>query len=262
MIIITTTNQKGGVAKTTTAVTLAAGLAARGYRTGLGDLDSQGHVSRALNLPKQDGLRHWYYDDQPFEQVIQSVRENLLVLPGDKGTTRVIGRIRDESYGEERFAQRLRQDAENAGFDVFLLDLGPSISNLQIAALIAADYAIIPTRLRMMDLDGVQEVLRSMQEIARHGHALQGWYILPTFFDRTTNETVLRLKELVNTFGAHVWPPILKDVKVSEAPGRGKTLWEYAPRCNALLGYVNGSGKRVGGYLDTLERVVQLIEGV
>jgi len=261
-ITIAITNQKGGVAKTTTAVTIGDGLARRGYSTLLVDLDSQGHVSRALNLPKRDDVRRWHYDDQPMTAVIQEVRQNLWILSGDKGTLRVIGRIRDESYGEERFAEHLHRDAAAAGFAVTLLDLGPSISNLQVAALIAADYAILPTRLRMMDLDGVQEVLRTIQEIARHGHTLKGWYILPTFFDRTTNETVLRLKELVGAFGPRVWPPIPKDVKVSEAPGRGKTLWEHAPRCNALLGYVNGGGKRLGGYADTLERVDQLIEGV
>ncbi|NUM46655.1 MAG: ParA family protein [Anaerolineales bacterium] len=259
--ILAIANQKGGVGKTTTGVTLAAGLALRGYKTLLVDLDSQGHVSRALNLAKQDMLRRWFYDEEPLLKVIAPVRENFWVLQGDKGTDRVTGRIREESYGEELFAEMLRTQTQQASFDVVLLDLAPSISNLQIAALIAAHYALIPTRLRMMDIDGVQEILRSIQQLTRHGHQLLGWYILPTFFDRTTNETVMRLKELAGAFGNRVWPPILHDVKVSEAPGRGKTLWEYAPKCNALLGYVNGGGLRVGGYADTLERVSALLEG-
>lgn len=260
--IIAIANQKGGVGKTTTAVTLAHGAAQQGYKTLLVDLDSQGHVSRALNIAKKDMLRRWFYDEEPLEAVIQQTRENLWVLPGDKGTDRVIGRIREESYGEELFAETLRTQSARAGFEVILLDLAPSISNLQVAALIAAHYAIIPTRLRMMDMDGVQEILRSIQQIARHGHQLGGWFILPTFYDRTTNETMSRLKEIAETFGQRVWPPIMQDVRLSEAPGRGKTIWEHDPNCNAVLGYVNGGGKRVGGYADTLARVISLIEGV
>ena len=260
--IVCIANQKGGVGKTTTAVTLAHGLAQRGYKSLLADLDSQGHISRALNTPKRDMLRRWFYDEEPLSQVIAQVRENFWILQGDKGTDRVLGRIREESYGEELFAETLREQSQKAGFDVVLLDLAPSISNLQVAALISAHYALIPTRLRMMDMDGVQEILKSIQQIARHGHYLSSWFILPTFFDRTTNETILRLKELVNAFGNRVWPPIMHDVRVSESPGRGKTIWEYAPNCNAVLGYVNGGGHRVGGYADTLERLILLIEGL
>ena len=259
--IIAIANQKGGVGKTTTAVTLAHGLAQKGYKTLLADLDSQGHVSRALNIQKRDMLRRWFYDEEPLVNVVYQVRENFWTLQGDKGTDRVIGRIREESYGEELFAESLREQSAKAGFDVVLLDLAPSISNLQVAALIAAHYALIPTRLRMMDMDGVQEILKSIQQIARHGHPISGWFVLPTFYDRTTNETVLRLKEMATAFGNRVWPPISHDVKVSEAPGRGKTVWEYAPNCNAVLGYINGGGRRIGGYADTLDRLISLIEG-
>ncbi len=70
MIVFSILNQKGGVGKTTTAVTLGSGLARKGYRVLLVDLDLQGHISRMLAQPKQPGVRHWYYDEEPLEKVI------------------------------------------------------------------------------------------------------------------------------------------------------------------------------------------------
>jgi chromosome partitioning protein len=257
---ITILNQKGGVAKTTSAVTIGSGLALKGYKTLLVDLDPQGHISRMLNHPKHPGVRRWYYDDTPLTDCLVQARENLWLLPGDKSTDKVMGRIRDESYGEEVFANTLKEKA--ADFEVIVIDLAPSLNNLQVAAILAADFVLIPTRLRITDLDGVQEVLNSIAQIAQHGHKPRGCYILPTFFDRNANETIRLLKETAGRFPSMVWPPIVQDVRVGEAPARGKTLWEYAPDTNAALGYVNGGGKRVGGYADTLERIIRLIENL
>jgi len=77
-----------------------------------------------------------------------------------------------------------------------------------------------------------------------------------------TRETHRRLEELVNVFGKHVLPPIPQDVKIAEAPGRGMTIWEYAPQCAAVQGYVNGNGKTVGGYEVILDELIALMEGV
>lgn len=257
--IFSMANQKGGVAKTTSAVTLSSGMALRGYKTLLVDLDPQGHVNRMFNLPKQPGVRRWYYDEQPLASCVVQARDHLWLLPGDKSTDKVMGKIRDESYGEESFAAALKDQA--AGYDLVMIDLAPSLNNLQVAALIAADYVMIPSRLRITDLDGVQEVMNSLTQVARHGHRPKGVFILPTFFDRNANETIRLLKDTAERFPSMVWPPIVQDVRVGEAPARGKTLWEFAPDTNAVMGYVNGGGKRVGGYADILERMIGLVEG-
>lgn len=262
MVVLAILNQKGGVGKTTTAITLGSGLARKGYRVLLVDLDLQGHISRMLAQPKQPGVRRWYYDEEPLNKAIVKARDNLWTLPGDKSTDKAMARVRDESYGEEQFACQLKEHAAMLGFDVVVIDLAPSLNNLQVAALIAADYAIIPTRLRFTDMDGVQEALKTLQQIGRHGHQLSGYFILPTLFDRNANETIERLKELVASQGPRVWPPIVQDVRVGEAPGRGLTIWEHAPACHAVLGYINSGGNRVGGYADTLQRVLTLLEGV
>ena len=258
--IVAIANQKGGVGKTTTAVTLGAGLALASYRTLIIDLDPQGHVAHMLNLPKAGGLRQWFYDGQSLESQLLEVRERLFILRGDKSTDRVKGKIRDESYGEEQFARALVEETQK--FDVVILDMAPSLDVLHVAGLLAADYVLVPTKLRFTDLDGVSEVIRSIQEVSRHGHPIKQYVFLPTFYDRTTKETSLRLRELYGAFQTQVWPPIMQDVKAAEAPGHGQTLWEFAPGCSALIGYIDVNGKRVGGYNDTLERLINLVIGL
>ncbi len=262
MIIFSFINQKGGVGKTTSVVTLGSGFALRGYMTLLVDCDPQGHVATQLGLNKSPGLRRWYYDEEPLTQVMVQARENLFVIPGDKTTDRVLGRMREEQWGAAEFAERLRQESAETRADVVLLDLAPSLNHLQIAAMLASDYVIIPTRLRYTDLDGVSEITHSITETARRSRMPGRYYLLPTFFDRVTKETHQRLIELVNAFGKQVLPPIPQDVKLAEAPGRGMTIWEYAPQCTAVQGYVNGNGKTVGGYAAILDALIGFLEGV
>ena len=256
-------NQKGGVAKTTSTLSIGHGLALQGYKTLIVDLDPQGHIAKMLNLPKAPGVRRWYYDEEPIAACVIEARPNLDILPADKTIERVQGKIRDDAaYGRNgplEFARALRR--ETANYAVVLIDLAPSLNPLQVAALLAANYAIIPTRLRITDMDGVTEVLKTITELNRQGSPLS-YFILPTFYDRSTTETANRFKEMITQFGKKLWPPVVQDTRISEAPGHGQTVWEYAPDCNGLLGYVNGGGKRVGGYAYAVNQVINLIEGV
>jgi chromosome partitioning protein len=251
-------NQKGGVGKTTTTVTLGSGLASLGYRVVIVDMDPQGHDAYMLDLPKAGGLSRWFYDGEALKTQAIQAKENLFILRGNKTTEKVKGRIKDESYGEEKFAKALREETNS--FDVVLMDTAPSMDPLHVAGLLAADFALIPTKLRLMDLDGVSEIKHSIDEVALHGHAID-YAILPTFYERKPNEPMLQLRELIRVFPNRVWPPIMQDIKVGEAPKHGLTLWDYAPKCNAVIGYPDENGKRVGGYQDTLERVINLISG-
>ncbi len=259
MVIFSFINQKGGVGKTTSAVTLGSGFALAGRKALIVDCDPQGHVSTQLQISKNPGLRRWYYDEELLNKVVNPARENLLVLSGDKTTDRVLGKLREEQWGLAAFAERLRQEGEAMGIEVTLLDLAPSLNHLQVAAMLASDYVIIPTRLRFTDLDGVNEIAKSIGETSRRTRMPRRYFLLPTFYDRVTRETGERLGELVQVFGQQVWPPIPQDIKAAEAPGRGKTIWEYAPQSPALRGYSNGS-RQVGGYADILERMLNLLE--
>ena len=143
-------------------------------------------------------------------------------------------------------------------YDVILIDTAPSLDVLHVAALVTADWVLIPTKLDAMAVDGVNEILKSYAEVMQHGGHIKGYTILPTFFERVTRETVLQLRELVNAFGSRVWPPIPADTKAREAVACGQTLWEYAPNTPAIMGAMDGN-KYIGGYAQDLERLLEVI---
>jgi len=252
MTILTIANQKGGVGKTTTAVTVAHGLAIAGQHVLLVDLDPQGQVAFSLGRPKEPGFYHLIVDEEPIEKVAVPTRENLEIIPGDKRTEKAKRTVVISNFPTESIARALRQ----ADYDVVILDLPPSLGVLHVSALMASDWVLIPTRLDAMAVDGVNEVLRSMAEVVERGRQ-PGYSILPTFFDRTTRETVVQLQALVETFKEHVWPPIPQDTKAREATANGKTLWEYCPHSPVVIGF---GEKKTGGYVSTMSRLMEVLD--
>ena len=248
-------NQKGGVGKTTTAITLAHKMAMEGARVLLVDLDPQGHVAVGLGLEKSPGLYRLIGLEEPLEKVVVSARPNLDILPSDKNTEKVKRLITLADFRETILADILT----NSTYDVVFIDMAPSLDVLHLNGLLASDWVIVPTRLDALAIDGVKEILLTIGEISQRSHSFQGYSILPTFFDRTTRETYLQLEELTKVFGKRIWPPIPQDTRVREAPAYGKTLWEYAPKCTALLGIKNGT-QRVGGYNQTMLRLKEVLD--
>jgi len=256
MKVISFANQKGGVGKTTTAVTLAAGLAADEYRTLLIDLDPQGHVAFSFGLEKTPGFYHWICEGKPLKDVVVPVRPNLDIIPSDKRTEQVKRHITLNDFRENILIDLLN----NSGYDVVMMDMAPSLDVLHVNGLVASDWVIIPTRLDAMAIDGVREIILTMGEVARRGYPFQGYSILPTFFDRTTRETLVQFKEIVRTFGNRVWPPVPQDTRTREASAYSKTLWEYTPNSSVMIGYSNGRA-RLGGYRQIMKRVIEVING-
>ncbi len=256
MIIFAFANQKGGVGKTTSAVTLADGLARLKQRTLLVDLDPQGHLALSFGLEKAPGLYHWMVLGEPLDSVKVELRPHLDLIPGDKQTEKVKRQITLSDFRETILADLLHETQ----YDAVLLDLAPSMDVLHLNGLIAADWVVIPTRPDALAVDGVKEILTTMAEIGRTGHRYRGYSILPTFFDRTTRETFLQFQDLARTFGEHVWPPIPQDTRVRETAAYGKTLWDYAPHSTSIEGYSEGS-RRLGGYRQVLGRMLEVLNG-
>ncbi|KAF0106931.1 MAG: Cobyrinic acid ac-diamide synthase [Chloroflexi bacterium] len=256
MKIFAFANQKGGVGKTTTAVTLADGLARLKIRTLLVDLDPQGHLALSFGLEKSPGLYRLVCLDEPLSEVKVAVRPYLDLVTGDKQTEKVKRQITLSDFRETILTDLLR----DASYDAVLLDMAPSLDVLHINGLIAADWVVIPTRLDALAVDGVKEILTTMAEITRTGHSYQGYSILPTFFDRTTRETLIQFQDLARTFSDHVWPPIPQDTRVRETAAYGKTMWDYSPNSSAMEGYLEGRQK-LGGYRQVLGRMMEVING-
>ena len=256
MKIIALANQKGGVAKTTTAVTLAHGLALAGLRTLLVDLDPQGHVAFSLGLDKSPGLYRLVCLEEPLPRIVRNARPNLDILASDKQTEKVKRMITLSDFREGILDDVLRSST----YQAILLDMAPSLDVLHINGLVASDCVIIPTRLDALAVDGVKEILMTMGEVAQRGHPFQGYCVLPTFFDRTTRETLSQFKEITAIFGARVWPPVPQDTRVREASAYGKTLWEYSPDSPVMQGYHEGK-LHLGGYRQIMEQLLEVVNG-
>jgi chromosome partitioning protein len=250
-------NQKGGVGKTTTAVTLAHGLALRGYYTLLVDLDAQGNAADCLGIEPGDDLYQTLFPGlrKPFSQVVTPTgRPNLDLLRSDRTTTAL--KIAISSIDLREYV--LEELFTGLDYDVILMDCAPSIDILHTAAIVAADYLLVPARMDQLAVKGVRDVLATLQNLARITTCTLG-AIIPSFYDRQTNESLLQLKHLVNVFGEMVWPPVPQDVLCRECTRYGKTIWEYAPNARALLGYEDRGGKRNGGYRQIVDRLEEVI---
>ncbi|KPL78688.1 hypothetical protein ADN00_05410 [Ornatilinea apprima] len=253
MNIIAFANQKGGVGKTTTAVTLADGLARLGHKTLLVDLDPQGHVAIALGMEKTPGLYRLICLDERLEKVVITARPNLDILGSDKRTEKVKRQITLSDFRESILLDTL----QTSSYEFILLDLAPSLDVLHINGLVASDWVIIPTRLDALAVDGVKEILLTMGEVAQRGYSFKGYAILPTFFDRTTRETLTQFQEITRAFGTNVWPPVPQDTRVRESAAFGKTLEEYSASSPAMVGFQDGQ-RLVGGYRQALHKLLEM----
>lgn len=243
-------NQKGGTAKTTTAVTMAHRLALDGLRVLIVDTDPQGHVAVALGKDKAPGIRALI--DRPHDLPLVMARPNLWMLPSDKSTEQAKYILTGMPFRE----QILRKALGGLDFDITVIDCAPSLDVLHLAAMIAANWMIIPTRLDFLAVDGVNEVLRTLVGIRQAGTSVPRVLgILPTFYDRQTSETIVQLRSLASAFQALVMPPIPTDTKLREAPAHGQTIWEYAPTSRSVVGMDMGNGHARGGYSEFMQRV-------
>ena len=264
MLVVAIVNQKGGVGKTTTAVTLGHGLALLGYRVLVVDLDSQGHVAEALGLEKTPGLYEFINSSHPRRALVKA-RSNLWIVPGDK-TTAVLKKEMVAMPLGGVFVLDDKLQEMGGSFDIAILDTAPSIDILQTNALLAADYLLVPTRLDHLALDGVNDVLKSLAQLKRGlGRRVEVrcrlLAVLPTFYDRQTRETRVLLDKLIERFGHLVWPPIPVDTKLREAPAYGRTIWEYAPGTRAVKGVQGRNGSFIGGYDEIRKRVKEVLDG-
>jgi chromosome partitioning protein len=254
--VISVANQKGGVGKTVTAVTLAHGLALSGCRVLLVDMDPQGHVALSFGLPKSPGLFDLIGEINELPSLVLQARENLDILPGDKHTESVKQMLANSPRLNAFFLESIRKSV----YDVVILDTAPSLDILHTCSLLASDWVIVPTRLDSLSLDGTLGLIQSLAGFSQRGHSFDGYCLLPTFFDRTTRETFLQFQALVDLFGARVWPPIPQDTRIREAPAYGRTLWEYAPNTVCMRG-LSEHQKWLGGYRQVLKKLEEILNG-
>ena len=203
-------NQKGGTAKTTTSVSIAAGLAERGYSTLLVDLDAQGSVGVSLGVHGQKTLYHVLVDGVPPEEAAIPVRGNLDVITSDQSVAAAeieLVNMRDRARVLTRRMAHLL--APTSPYDYIVMDCAPSLSLLNQNALTFAREVVVPVSCDYLSLVGVKQILRTLRhvnDVLLHPVEVLG--VLPTFYDVRNRISKEAVRALEDYFKDRVLPPI------------------------------------------------------
>ncbi len=219
---------KGGVGKTTTAVNLAAGLAQRGKNVLLIDMDTQGQVSKALGIKTQYGLAELVSGDCSLGDAIVEARGQLWLLAGGRELAGLKRQIARKDFGSESTVNEALKPLDG-GYDYAIIDTAPGWDSLTINALFYATEVMAPVALEAMALQGLREFGVSLSDIQRYHRRLGFNYILPTFMDGRVKKSQQIYAQLLEYYHERVCHPIRYNVRLSEAPGHGKTIFEFAP---------------------------------
>jgi chromosome partitioning protein len=229
-------NQKGGTAKTTTSVHVAAGLARAGKKVLLVDTDGQGNVAASLGLAPERTLYHVIVMGLPYREAVVSARPGLDVLCSTEALAAAELFLAGQKQRDRVLASRLAEARDD--YEMVVVDCSPSLSLLNQNALIFADGVLCPVACDYLSLLGVRQVLRTIKQINRLlGHPLALAGVLPTLFDQRARICRDAVESLRESFGDVCFDPIHFAIKAKEAPAQGKTLFEYAPGSPAAEDY-------------------------
>jgi len=242
--VIVICNQKGGVGKTTTAVTLAAGLALRKRRVLLLDLDPQGQCASALGLAQQPGAFYLFTlglgapETAFLEQFIsQTGRPGFSLIAGNATTMAAQAMLNSQDRPVSAIRESIARFL-NDRYTHIIFDTAPSVGGIQERAIWASDLAIIPTSTEYLSSDSVQKLVKTLvflqKEKAWKG-ALLG--VLPTFYHEQLREHRAALQDLRGGFGERVLAPIHRSAALAECPGLSMTIFEKDPTCRAAQEY-------------------------
>lgn len=242
--IITISNQKGGVGKTTTAVNLAAALARKGQRVLVIDLDPQGNASTALGVEHHNSVQGSYevlVEDLPMVDAVQQSPEhhNLFCLPA---TINLAGAEIDMVSFPEReqvLRKALAKYLEVRALDYVFIDSPPSLGLLTVNALCAATEVLVPIQCEYYALEGVTQLVSNIERVKRAlNPSLVISSILLTMYDTRTKLAAEVVEEVRKYFPAQTLSALIpRSVRLSEAPSFGQTAISYDPKNSGSLAY-------------------------
>nr|WP_207196238.1 MULTISPECIES: AAA family ATPase [unclassified Peribacillus] len=240
--ILAIANQKGGVGKTTTSVSLSACLAYIGQKVLLVDIDPQGNATSGAGIDKADVEQCIYdvlVDDVEASTVILETKvENLYVIPA---TIQLAGAEIElvPTISREVRLKRALEEVQSQ-YDYIVIDCPPSLGLLTLNALTAADAVLIPVQCEYYALEGLSQLLNTVRLVQKHlNHDLKIEGVLLTMLDARTNLGLQVIEEVKKYFQDKVYQTIIpRNVRLSEAPSHGEPIIIYDPKSRGAEVYL------------------------
>lgn len=241
--VVAFVNQKGGVGKTTSTVNIAAALALQGQRVIVVDIDPQGNATSSMGVEK-DHLDLTVYDAimeqaNTDDAVIHAVRHNIDLLPATPTLAGAEVELVDQSRREHRLADALSHLRNS--YDVVLIDSPPSLGLLTVNALTAATGVVIPVQCEYLALEGVSQVLATIDLIRRNvNQKLELLGVLMTMYDGRTRLSGHVVEEVRQYFPNHLFSTVVpRSVRLAEAPSFGQVIVEYDASSRGARAYAD-----------------------
>jgi chromosome partitioning protein len=243
MIRLVVSNQRGGVAKTTTAVNLARCFADRGLKTLLIDTDSQGSIATILGLRPELSLHDFLIRQVPLPECVVQAHERIDVLCSDRKTMQAEGIISGQMLREVHFEQVFSDSGADSGYGAVVIDVAPSLTLFQTCAMLYAKQVIIPVAMETLSVQGASASISSATELNRlfkRHPGISSAGMLPVMVNnrlQMTQTVLTALEEMSRELHVPLLPMIRTDTAVVKAARSRMFLADFDPKSKALEDY-------------------------